>query len=127
MSTVGKVSGDKTDADATLNRPTILIQSYIARCVDISLHAHGAAGVGGATHGPRGTSRSSSSARVRTAQVPLLQRLLIHFLDEHVDVIRHALQILSQQLVLGPQELLLLLIIRQRFENLRCLTHLFNL
>ena len=57
----------------------------------------------------------------------LLQRFLVHLFDKYVDIIGHALQVLTQKLVLSFQELFLFLIIGKRLKNLWRIFHLLNL
>ena len=57
----------------------------------------------------------------------LLHGLLVHLVDQHVDVLAHLLQLVTQLLVLRLQELLLLLVIPECLDEFGRLSHLLQL
>lgn len=98
-------------SDSTLHRPSSLIIHDTAYIVT----AHtGAPTQGDISPGTCPTTWTSSS---RTSFS--FDAFLVHFFDKNIHIVRHSFEVLSQELVLSFQVLLLFVVLKQRLFQLR--------
>lgn len=68
-----------------------------------------------------------ANLNVVCARFLLTEALLVHLLNEDVNVVAHAFEVLTEELVFGLEEFLLLFVVRKVLEYLGCLFHFLDL
>mmetsp|Transcript_22804 Transcript_22804/g.28235 ORF Transcript_22804/g.28235 Transcript_22804/m.28235 type:complete len:223 (-) Transcript_22804:592-1260(-) len=113
---------DEADTDTALRRPTVLIKWHFSSHITLIAHRCGYVRAQIRSVGSPGLRASTDSA----ASPTLFHRLLIHLFDQDVDVVGHAFEVLSQELIFSFEKLFLFFLIGERLEYLWCVFHLFN-